>query len=40
MVEGRDPVPFIVGDLPYEPKNAVFILLHKAVTDDQVIGAL
>lgn len=40
MVDGQNPVPFILGDLPYEPKNEVFILLSKAVPDEEAIAKL
>jgi hypothetical protein len=33
MIDATNPIPFIMGDLPYEPKAEALILLHKTVSD-------
>ena len=40
MVDAKNPIPFSVGELPYEAKNEVLILLKKGVTDEQAVAKL
>ena len=40
IIDAKNPVPFIVGDLPYEAKNEVLILVKKRLTDEEVITKL
>ena len=40
MVDAKNPIPFIVGEMPYEAKNEVLILVKKGVADEQVIAKL
>jgi hypothetical protein len=36
MSELKNPIPLSVGDLPYEPRSEVLILVHKGVPDDVI----